>query len=400
MMDVLERALATMMATLAADPNQGSVRLSAAEILFELGRLSEATEQATAALLNLANGPDRARALALLAKLRGEDAPANVLAMPGLRLLGDGTATPDIPVAESANSISFSSVGGLDAVKDTIRMRIVLPFQKPEIFRAYGKQAGGGVLLYGPPGCGKTMLARATAGEIGARFLSVAINDVLDMWMGESEKHLAALFDDARRRAPAVLFFDEAEAIAANRQKIQGAGRSLVNQLLAEMDGVKPQNQGLLVMAATNAPWHVDSAMLRPGRFDRIVFVPPPDVAARAEIFRLHLRNRPVEGDLLLDQRVEETEGWSGADIAGVVERAVEAPLREALRTGIQRPIRAADLAAAVGESRATTEEWFETAKNYVTFANSGGLYDDLGAYLSLRKKPKRKSWFSWGQPT
>jgi SpoVK/Ycf46/Vps4 family AAA+-type ATPase len=318
--------------------------------------------------------------------------------MGGFQLLRGGpTEEPaGLPVEPERERVDFSDVGGLDAVKETIRMKIVLPFQRPEVFKTYGKRTGGGILLYGPPGCGKTLLARATAGEVGATFVSVAIDQVLDMWFGGSEQKLAALFADVRARAPAVLFFDELEAIGASRQQLHGAaGRTLVNQLLSELDGVASQNDRLLVMAATNAPWHVDSALLRPGRFDRVIFVPPPDAAARAEVLRLHLRDRPVERDLGLDQLVAETEGWSGADLAELVDRALEAPLKEALRTGENRPLRAADLRAALAETRATTLEWLETAKNYATFANTGGLYDDLARYLAERPKPKRR-WFPW----
>ncbi len=216
------------------------------------------------------------------------------------------------------------------------------------------------------------------------------------MWFGGSEQKLAALFTEARRLAPAVVFFDEVEAIGANRQQLRGgAGRTLVNQLLSELDGVSSENARLLVIAATNSPWHVDPALLRPGRFDRVVFVPPPDAVARGEILRLHLRDRPVEAGLSLERLITDTEGWSGADLADLVDRAMEAPLKETLRTGDMRPLSAADLDAALAQANPTTQAWFETAKNYATFANAGGLYDDLAAYLATRSKPKRR-WFPW----
>lgn len=216
------------------------------------------------------------------------------------------------------------------------------------------------------------------------------------MWFGGSEQKLAALFAEARRTVPAVLFFDEVEAIGANRNQIRNSpGRSLVNQLLAEMDGLASANDKLLVVAATNAPWHMDSALLRPGRFNRVVFIPPPDASARAEILRLHLRERPTEGDLGLERLVQDTDGWSGADLGALVERAVEKPLRDALRSGNVRPLTAQDLRGAFDQARPTTEEWFATAKNYVSFANEGGLYDELGAYMEKRTKPKRR-WMPW----
>jgi AAA+ superfamily predicted ATPase len=402
MSNVLERTLQGLKAALAVSPTNGPLRLQVAEILAELGRDSEALEQVRAALAHLPPGPERAAAEALAERLTPGPLPENVTPIGGggpFQVLRGGPPTgPDpLPVEPERERVDFSDVGGLDAVKENVRMKIVLPFQRPELFARYGKRTGGGILMYGPPGCGKTLLARATAGEVGARFMNVAIDQVLDMWFGGSEQKLAALFEEARRVAPTVVFFDEVEAIGASRQQMRGtAGRTLVNQLLSELDGVASANDRLLIMAATNAPWHVDSALLRPGRFDRVIFVPPPDPPARAEILRLHLRDRPVDGDLGLEALVNHTEGWSGADLADLVDRALELPLRDALRTGHARALTRADLQATLDQSRPTTEEWFATAKNYVSFANVGGLYDDLGQYLASRTKPKRR-WFPWG---
>ena len=308
---------------------------------------------------------------------------------------GGRDSAESLALEPEREKVDFSDVGGLDELKDAIRMKIVLPFQKPEVFAKYGKRRGGGMLLYGPPGCGKTLLARATAGEVGATFMNVAIDQVLDMWFGESEAKLSALFDEARRRAPAVLFFDEVEAIGASRQQLrQGPGRTLVNQLLAEMDGVDSANDRVLVMAATNAPWHVDSALLRPGRFDRVVFVPPPDGPARAEILRLQLRGRPTATGLDLQSLIADSDGLSGADLSDLVERAIEGPLKEALLTGKERDLTGDDLTSALSGSRASTSDWFATAKNYATFANSGGLYDELVAFLEARKSKPRSRWW------
>ena len=165
----------------------------------------------------------------------------------------------------------------MDALKEAIGVKIIYPATHPEIYAAYGQKAGGGLLMYGPPGCGKTYLARATAGELGATFISVGIADVLDMWIGSSERNLAGIFDTARRHVPCVLFFDEVDALAAKRSDFSNAsGRQLINQFLAELDGVG-NNEGMLILGATNAPWHVDPAFRRPGRFDEVLFVPPPD---------------------------------------------------------------------------------------------------------------------------
>jgi len=203
----------------------------------------------------------------------------------------------------------------MEGLKDEIRIKIIHPLAHPELYKAYGKTVGGGILMYGPPGCGKTHLARATAGEIHAGFLAVGINDVLDMWLGNSERNLHQVFQQARREAPCVLFFDEVDALAASRADLRAsAGRQLVNQFLSELDGVQTTNEGVLILAATNAPWHLDAAFRRPGRFDRILFVPPPDLPARASILRLLSRGKPVQ-DIDFDHLAKKTDGFSGADL-------------------------------------------------------------------------------------
>ncbi len=265
-------------------------------------------------------------------------------------------------------------------------MKIIHPLAHPEIYKAYGKKIGGGILLYGPPGCGKTLLARATAGEVKANFLSVGIEDVLDMYVGQSERNLHAIFDKGRKMKPSVLFFDEVDALGANRNDMRhSASRNSINQFLAEMDGVGSDNEGLLILAATNAPWHLDPAFRRPGRFDRIIFVPPPDEAAREAIFRIHLKDKPSE-KINFDKLVKRTEGFSGADLMAVVDRAIEGKLEEAMKKGLPLPLKTEDLIKAIKETKPSTKEWFSTAKNYALFANEGGLYDDILTYLNIKK--------------
>ena len=238
--------------------------------------------------------------------------------------------------------------------------------------------------MYGPPGCGKTHLARATAGEIQAGFLSIGINDVLDMWIGNSERNLHELFEQARRSKPCVLFFDEVDALGASRSDMRtSGGRHLINQFLSEMDGAQSSNDGVLILAATNAPWHLDSAFRRPGRFDRILFVPPPDVPARSAILRILCRGKPVDS-VDHDHVAKKAADFSGADLKAVLDAAVEVKLQEAMQTGVPKPLTTRDLVSAVKKQRSTTKEWFASARNYALYANQGGLYDDILKYLKL----------------
>lgn len=279
--------------------------------------------------------------------------------------------------------IGFADVGGLEEVKQQIRRRIVTPFLKPSLFERFKRRSGGGILLYGPPGCGKTLLARATAGECGARFFNVAITDVLDMYIGESERKLHAIFETARQQAPAVVFFDEVEAIGGKRQYSREAtSAKLVSQFLTELDGFAQNNSGVLILGATNVPWAVDSAFRRPGRFDRVLFVPPPDEAARRAILDLLLRERPQAGDIDAAELARLTSGFSGADLGALVETAVDEAIEQSIELGREAPLTMAHLRAALKDTRATTLEWLTTARNHARYANQGGQYDEVLDFL------------------
>lgn len=282
--------------------------------------------------------------------------------------------------------VSFADVGGMEDLKEEIRMKVLYPMQNQELFKAYGKTVGGGVLLYGPPGCGKTLISRAAAGEIDANFFSLGLHQVLDMYIGNSEKNLHQIFQLAREKAPSVIFFDEVDALAADRKDLkQSAGRTLINQFLSEMDGTDSNNEGVLVIGATNAPWHIDPAFRRPGRFDRIIFVPPPDEVARESIVQVMAKDKPIN-DLDARMLAKKTKHFSGADLKAIFDQGAEEALTLAMKEGRIVPMNTKALVKVAKSIVPSSKPWFESAKNYAMYANQSGFYDDVLSFLGIKK--------------
>ncbi|BCO37704.1 AAA family ATPase [Mycobacterium heckeshornense] len=391
-------------------PDAIELRLHLAGLLADRGRYAEALGHCSAVL---ARDAGHAGALALVQRCS-----AALAATPGVESAGGGAPSAkedfDWSAAESEvadiiqpafieepadvvgqddydvvepSRVRLADIAGMADVKRQLQLALLGPLRNPELMKAYKISARGGLLLYGPPGCGKTYIAKAVSGEIGASFYQVGIADVLHRWLGESERSIRSVFDNARRNAPCVLFFDEVDALGHRRSALSGTSglRTIVNCLLEEMDSAGAANDGVYVLGATNAPWDVDPAMRRPGRFDRMIFVGLPDAEARSAIVRLHLQDRPVSG-IDLKSIAARTEGFSGADLAHMCQTATQLAMADSMSTGQVRPVRMDDIHAALVQIRPSAGPWFETARNVVEFANDDGSYDELARYMRGRK--------------
>ena len=396
-----EILLVALESAVAADPVNTELRTHLAGLLLEVNRPAHALEHCTvvlqevpdhaAALRISATAADRmgqpekaARYRRVLDALGSEREPAGSArsAEPERISLSAGSTDSAAVFASEKPSLTLADVAGLDEVKRRLDLSLFAQIRNPELRKYYGRSMRGGLLLYGPPGCGKTFVARATAGELAANFIAIGLHDVLDMYLGESERKLHEIFENARRTAPCVLFIDEIDALGRKRSlQMQSAGRDLVNQLLSEMDSLGSDNQGVFILGATNHPWEVDTALRRPGRFDRTVFVAPPDEPARQAILEFHMRERTSDAAKLGEIAVA-TPGYSGADLAHLCDTAAERAMEDSIKTGIARPIQHKDFVAALKEVKPSTSAWLETARSYATFANEAGAYDEVLEYL------------------
>jgi SpoVK/Ycf46/Vps4 family AAA+-type ATPase len=394
-------------------PDVVELRLHLAGLLADKGRYAEALGHCSTALSQDAGN---AQALSLLQRCStalaappgGAEAPSPDVDQPAAKESFDWSSAesevadiiepafverpPDVVNEDDFEAVQrirvrLDDVAGMDDVKQQLDLSLLGPIRNPELMKAYKVSARGGLLLYGPPGCGKTFIAKAVSGELGANFYQVGIADVLHQWFGDSERSIRSVFDTARRNAPCVLFFDEVDALGHRRSALSGSSgmRPVVNTLLEEMDSASSVNDGVYVLGATNAPWDVDPALRRPGRFDRMIFVGLPDTGARAGIVRSHLRDRPVSG-IDLESIAKRTESFSGADLAYVCETATQLAMADSMRSGQVRPVTMADIDNAVSQIRPSTGPWFETARNVVEFANNDGTYDGLAKYMRRKK--------------
>lgn len=313
--------------------------LEAARAMLELSKeakgeeLREARRQTSQRLLELARDCEEAKRGKRRAPLGGAGGgrPQKESAASG----DDEGKSAEQWMVRERPSIRFDDVAGLEDVKEDIRLRMIYPFEHRDLAERFGIRAGGGVLLYGPPGTGKTMLARATAGEIDAAFFKISPADILSKWVGEAEQNIQKLFDAASREERSIVFIDEIEALVpARRDEGSSVMQRVVPQILQGMEGFEKSKNPILFMGATNVPWQLDPAVLRPGRFDEKVYIPLPDLAARRKMLEIYLGKRPVDEGVNLDALATRLAGYSGADIKYLCDRAATIPFLQSVASG------------------------------------------------------------------
>jgi ATP-dependent 26S proteasome regulatory subunit len=403
----LESALAGMAAT---DPAAVPLRIHLAGLYLAAGLAEEALIHSSTALTATPQDTAALSLAAAAASAAGKDQLADSYRLVHAALLNPQTTVPDEqatavvpgpeptpagpePVQEAGGwdsadpqLVTLADVAGMEEVKKRLHRSLLGPMTNPTLREAFGKQLRGGLLLWGPPGTGKTFIARALSGELGARFWSATPADIYGSYFGQSEQNVARLFSEARKDAPGVVFLDELDAIGGRRSRRNtDQARAVVNQLLVELDGMAG-NDGVYVLAATNAPWDVDDALRRPGRFDRTVLVLPPDAPAREALLRQELAERPVADRVDVTTLVRATETFSGADLVRLVEAATERALERSMQVGMVSPISDADLQAALRDTPASTRGWFSTAATYLAHSGGGEDFEELRGYLRAHK--------------
>jgi len=385
-MPVDPELLSGLRAAVEAVPDNLALRLHVATLLLQAGRPAESLEHSSA-VLALVPGHREATKLVERATTALPDspfpAPAPFSAAPPDPQHRGATLDQWVLGEVEEPRMTLADVGGMPAIKRWLSTAFLSPLRDPQMRRLFGRSLRGGLLMYGPPGCGKTFLARAVAGELEAGFLRIDLGHVVDMWLGYSRRSIHEIFETARTSAPCLLYLDQLDAIGPRRAgRRHSIGRGVVDQLVAELYSASEEHEGVFVIAATEHPWDVDSLLRRPGRLDHRLLVLPPDREAREAVIRSVLDGRPLAEDLDVTALATRTDRYSASDLAQLCESAAAAALDASIVSNSSRPIALADFTRGLHEIRPSTPPWFELARDYARFAAEPGSYDDLVAYL------------------
>ena len=386
-MPVDPELLAGLRAAVEAVPDNLALRLHVATLLLDAGRPAESLEHSSAVL---AIDPGQREAVEL-----ADRAAAALPAAPFPGTAPFPAAAPAEPQHRGATldqwvlgeveepRTTLDDVGGMPAIKRWLSTAFLSPLRDPQMRRLFGRSLRGGLLMYGPPGCGKTFLARALAGELRAGFLRIDLAHVVDMWLGYSRRSVHEIFETARASAPCLLYLDQLDAIGPRRAgRRHSIGRGVVDQLVAELYSASEEHEEVFVVAATEHPWDVDALLRRPGLLDHRLLVLPPDLHARETIIGAVLDGRPLAEDLDVGALAARTARYSAADLAQLCESAAAAALEASIVSNSSCPISLADFTRGLNEIRPSTPAWFDLARDYARFAAEPGSYDDLVTYL------------------
>ena len=382
-----DETFAALEEAVANAPADVSLRTHLASAYAAASRADDAWRHAMVGLQLNAAHPGLAELVAQLSRSRATTPPPPPPAPPGPAASPPMASSPSeesagVDVEWDEPTLTLADVAGLEEVKRRLELAVLAPLRNPKLAAAFHRKGSGGMLLWGPPGCGKTFLAKALAGEMHVSFSAVGIDEILDMWLGASERNLASVFDAARQARPSVLFLDELDALGMRRSRLHHTSqRGVVNTLLAELDGAESDNDGVFVIGATNQPWDIDPALRRPGRLDRTIFVPPPDREARAAILAERLARQPL-GNVDVRSIVNATRGFSGADVAHLADTAADLAFSDSLAAGEVAPIEQQHLVAAARQLRPSIGDWVASAESAALASNDEATYGTFLEWL------------------
>ncbi len=297
-------------------------------------------------------------------------------------ILADNVQLNNFILPKKPNT-KFKDIAGLEITKDKIKLKAIEPLKNPKLFELFEKKFGGGILMYGPPGCGKSFIAEATAGEANATFFNIRASDLKSKYVGETEQNIAKLFESARQHQPSIIFFDEFESLGQERNGATPHDKSMISQLLTEINGLGNKEQKILLIAATNEPWSIDLALRREGRFGTSIFIPPPDLEGRKTILKNQLKNKPIE-NIDFNLLAEITDFYSGADLLEICNIAAENVLSECIKEDKVRPIIMKDILNAIDNKKELiTIKWFNKALKNIYATNNQDSFVDVVDYTN-----------------
>ncbi len=292
-------------------------------------------------------------------------------------------------VKGEVSTTDFTAIAGMDELKKKLQIKVLEPLKNPELAKKFKQQIAGGLILYGPPGCGKTYIIRALAGEAKMKLFIAKVSDILDKWVGNSEKNLHMLFEQARKEKPSIIFMDELDGLGWRRsQEDHSWERNFISQLLVELDNGDGKNNGIIILGATNAPWFLDAALKRSGRFGTTIYVPAPDEKTRMHLFEMYTKDLPLEPKLPYKEFARKTQGYSCADVQSICERAAQKAYERSISENKESVLTRQDIEDSILQERSDIIEWFASLPHSLSLDEMKTLYPELFEDVTNMKLP------------